>query len=146
MALARGDRLRLVAELVPGEHRAEHLFLEDLVVRSGAGQQCRPVVQLAEGMSPASEERLRPVRKRALHVAPHSLLLAGMDEGADAGGEVAGVADRELAGLGPDLREQRLRGPRLDQDPGPGEADLPGVDVLAGDGAGGGVQIRVGED
>jgi len=69
-----------------------------------------------------------------------------VDQGADAGGGQARIANRHLADSGAHLGEEFGLNRSFDQNTGASEADLTGVDLLAGNRLGGGIEIGIGAD
>src|SRR5205807_1607171 len=83
---------------------------------------------------------------RAIDETLYTLVMLGRDERAHAGGLFAGVANDDVRQCGAEFREELVRDFGINEDAGAREADLGGIEVLAGGGLRGGIEVGIGAD
>src|SRR4051794_10317756 len=125
------DRIVLVGEGLDGEHRSERLLLgyrhvAAHVVEDG-GQVVVTVAELLGGRPlPAAAER-RPLGDTSGDIGLHLAAVLRGDERTGLGVVVERAADANPSGAGDELVDELVVDGLLDDQPGPGRADLPGV-------------------
>src|SRR5437899_2288245 len=84
--------------------------------------------------------------QRAIDETLDTLVMLGCDEGAHAGGLFARIAHDHMRYCRAEFREKFVSNLGINEDSGAGEADLGGIEILAGGGLRGGIEVGIGAD